>query len=88
VEIRHVPLIPTFKLYLINRTGALHGMYEVIERPIVPDDGEEIEALDVLGLGAALILHVKDDDPESPGTLYVESMQAWFESVWRHLCTP
>ncbi|QOV37430.1 winged helix-turn-helix transcriptional regulator [Streptomyces ferrugineus] len=84
VDIRWVPLTPTFKLYLFNRTEALHGMYKVVERPIVLDE-ETIPALDVVGLGAVLERHVKDDDPNSPGSVFVTERQEWFDSVWRHL---
>ncbi|MFD4524919.1 GntR family transcriptional regulator [Streptomyces sp. NPDC058470] len=82
VEIRHVPLAPTFKLYLLNKTEALHGPYEVIERTIELDDREEILALDVLGLGATLTYHRKTDDSESTGSVFVSSMQSWFDSIW------
>lgn len=85
VEVRRARLTPTFKLYLINRTEALHGLYEVIERPLVLDSGEEVTALDVLGLGATLTHHVKDGDPNSAGSVFVDSHQAWFESVWTWL---
>lgn len=85
VEIRRTPLTPTFKLYLFNGAEALHGPYEVIERKIELEPGEEITALDVLGLGATLTHHVKDDDPNASGTVFVESMQKWFDSAWDHL---
>ncbi|MFF8944575.1 winged helix-turn-helix domain-containing protein [Streptomyces sp. NPDC014864] len=82
VRIRHTPLTPAFKLYVINGVEVLFGPYEVIERPVVLDSGEEIRALDVLGLGATLTHHVRDADPNSPGSVFVTSMQAWFASVW------
>jgi DNA-binding transcriptional regulator YhcF (GntR family) len=85
VQIRHAPLTPTFKLYLFNGVEVLHGPYEVIERKIVLEPGEEITALDVLGLGATLTHHVKDQDPSSSGSVFVESMQKWFDSVWELL---
>ncbi|MER5911820.1 GntR family transcriptional regulator [Streptomyces sp. NPDC001982] len=85
LRIRHVPLVPTFKLYLLNGVEALHGMYEVIKRPMELDDGEVITALDVLGLGATLTHHVKDADLNSPGSVFVASMQSWYESVWNQL---
>lgn len=85
LEIRHVPLAPTFKLYIVNGTAALQGPYEVIERQILLDTDEEVTALDVLGLGATLTHHVKDDDPSSPGSVFVDSWQSWFESVWNRL---
>lgn len=85
VQIRHAPLTPAFKLYLFNGVEALHGLYEVIERQIVLDSGEEVTALDVLGFGATLTHHVKDGHANSPGTVFVESMQKWFDSVWNLL---
>ncbi|MEU6392884.1 GntR family transcriptional regulator [Streptomyces sp. NPDC046939] len=85
VEIRHVDLAPAFKLYLINGAQALHGPYEVLERPIVLSDKETVEALDVLGLGAMLTHYLKDDNPDSRGSVFVAAWQAWFDSVWEHL---
>ncbi|MGW3019598.1 GntR family transcriptional regulator [Streptomyces longwoodensis] len=86
VTFRRVRLTPTFKLYLLNGTEALFGPYEVVERRIRVQE-EEVTALDVLGLGATLTHHVKDDEPDSSGTVFVESMQAWFDSVWNGLAT-
>ncbi|MGA5211830.1 hypothetical protein [Streptomyces pseudogriseolus] len=86
VRIRQAPLTPTFKLYLFNAVEALHGMYEIIERPLELEDGEVVTALDVLGLGATLTRHVKDPaGAGAPGTVFVEGMQQWFDSVWNHL---
>ena len=85
LEIRHTPLTPTFKLYVINGVEVLHGVYTLIERAVVLDDGNKITALDVLGYGATLTHHVKDADPTSPGSVFVEGMMTWFESVWKHL---
>lgn len=87
LRIRHTPLTPAFKLYLFNTVEALHGMYEVVERPIELEAGEVITALDVLGLGATLTHHVKDREPTSPGSVFVDSMQQWFDSVWNLLST-
>ncbi|WP_405645592.1 winged helix-turn-helix domain-containing protein [Streptomyces sp. NBC_00019] len=85
VQIRHAPLVPAFKLYLLNGVEALHGMYEVVGRPMALDAGEVVDALDVLGLGATLTHHVKDADLNSPGSVFVDSMQSWFDSVWHLL---
>ncbi|MBL3668811.1 GntR family transcriptional regulator [Streptomyces sp. M2CJ-2] len=87
VRIRHAPLIPAFKLYLFNAVEVLHGMYEVVERPVELESGEMIMALDVQGLGATLTHHAKDEDPTSPGTVFVDSMRQWFDSVWELLST-
>ena len=75
-------LPPAFKVYLFNESEALFGPYVVDERPIVLDSGREIEALDVIGLGATLTHHIRDGDPNSPGSTFVDSMQSWFNSVW------
>jgi DNA-binding transcriptional regulator YhcF (GntR family) len=85
LEIRRTPLIPTFKVYLINGTEALHGLYDIIKRPVVLDNGDTVEALDVLGYGAALTHHLKDSEPTSPGSVFVHDMQKWFDSVWNLL---
>lgn len=86
VEIRQVPLVPTFKLYLRRGSEALFGPYEVIQRKIMLDDGTEVDALDVLGLGSTLTRHVNDEgDPNSTGSVFLESMQTWFDSVWEQL---
>jgi hypothetical protein len=85
LTIRRAPLTPTFKLYLLNGNEALHGPYEIVDRTVVLDTLEEVQALDVLGLGATLTHHVKDTDPNSLGSVFVDSMQAWFDSVWDRL---
>ncbi|MGW0824908.1 GntR family transcriptional regulator [Streptomyces sp. NPDC002845] len=85
IEIRHAPLTPLFKLYLLNGTEALFGPYEVIERTIELADRTVVEANDVLGFGAKLTHHVSDADPKSPGSAFVESMQTWFDSIWERL---
>jgi DNA-binding transcriptional regulator YhcF (GntR family) len=54
VEVRSLPLVPVFKLYLRRGAEALFGPYKVVERSILLDDGTEMEALDVLGLGSTL----------------------------------
>lgn len=87
LEIRRTPLTPMFKFYLINGTEVLHGLYDFIERPIVMENGDVVEALDVLGYGAALTHYLKDSDPTSPGSVFVHDMQKWFDSVWGLLAT-
>ncbi|MFE5142746.1 GntR family transcriptional regulator [Streptomyces fagopyri] len=86
VEVRHVPLTPAFKLYLRPGAEALFGPYEVVERSILMDDETEVDAIDVLGLGSTLTRHVNDEgDPDSSGSVFVESMCAWFDSCWNLL---
>lgn len=86
VEVRSIPLVPAFKLYLRPGAEALFGPYEVVERSILLDDGTEMDALDVLGLGSTLIRHVNDEgDPNSTGSVFIEAMQAWFDACWERL---
>ncbi|WP_330289146.1 GntR family transcriptional regulator [Streptomyces sp. NBC_00576] len=85
LHIRHVEIAPTWKLYLINEVEALQGLYVPIKRPIVMDTGEEIPALDVLGLGAPLAHFVKDDDPTSQGSRFIQDAQRWFDAMWDHV---
>lgn len=85
IDIRHTPLAPAFKLYVVNGVELLHGMYNVIERQIPLPDGEVVAALDVLGLSATLTHHVKGEDPYSHGSVFVDNMRVWFESVWERL---
>ena len=86
LQIRRIRMSPQFKLYLLNGTEALFGPYTVCERAIMMEDGEVIEeVLDVQGLGANLIRHVKDAELHSQGTLFVTDMQEWFDSAWEHL---
>ncbi|MGW6959677.1 winged helix-turn-helix domain-containing protein [Streptomyces chartreusis] len=86
VSVRYAPVTPAFKLYLFHGTEALHGMYKVVERPIVLDEGT-IPAIDVIGFGAVLEHYVADDDPDSPGSVFVSERQTWFDSVWKYLAT-
>jgi hypothetical protein len=85
LEVRHTLLTPVFKLYLLSGTEALFAPYEVVQRHVCLDDGNEIEAIDVLGLGAPLTRHISDGDPDSQGSVFVASMQSWFDSVWNLL---
>jgi DNA-binding Lrp family transcriptional regulator len=85
VQVRTVRFTPTFKLYLLNEAQALHGLYVPVERAMRFDDGQEAEALDVLGLGATLFHYAKDQDPDSQGSLFVDSAQLWFDENWKML---
>lgn len=81
-ELRRIMAAPLFKTYLFNKREALHGLYGVYERPIELGDGRETTTVDVFGLGANLTHHVKDDDPSSPGTVFVSGVQSWFDGLW------
>ncbi|MFR0353449.1 winged helix-turn-helix domain-containing protein [Streptomyces sediminimaris] len=83
-EVRRIRLVPPFKLYLVNEVAALLGPYKIFKRPILLG-GEQIEATDVFGRDAGLTHHVKDDDPHSQETVFVEQWRAWFDSAWDFL---
>ncbi|MGW7540989.1 winged helix-turn-helix domain-containing protein [Streptomyces sp. NPDC054770] len=87
LEIRHTGFTPTFKLYVINHVEVLHGFYEPILRTVILEDGAEVEAVDVLGLGVTLTHHVRDADPDSAGSAFVDNATRWFESVWNLLAS-
>ena len=84
-DVRRLDIAPTWKLYLINRVEALHGLYVPIQRPVVLDTGKEIPAHDVLGLGTQLTHFVKDADPGSRESLFVAGAQEWFDAMWEQL---
>lgn len=85
IEIRHAPLTPICKLYLLNGTDALLAPYQVIEREILLDTGETVPAYDALGFGAPFTHNIKDSDPDSPATVFVNGWQVWFDSIWNHV---
>lgn len=86
VQIRRALLVPSFKLYVLNRTEALYGPYTTFWRTIVLDDGREVhDVLDVEGMRAGLMHHVGGAGPRPPGTGFVEVMQEWFDSTWEKL---
>jgi hypothetical protein len=85
LEVRRARMAPSHKLYLLNRAEALLAPYEVVERDIRLVSGEVVPALDVLGFGASLTHHVKDENRASPGSVFVDSWQDWFNSVWEHI---
>lgn len=86
LHVRHTTLTPTFKVYLLNGTEALFGLYRPIERRILLDHDDAVEVADVLGLDASLIHLQMADDQQPAGALFVEDAQSWFDSVW-HLFT-
>jgi DNA-binding transcriptional regulator YhcF (GntR family) len=83
LEIRHVPLVPTVKLYLLNGTEVLWGPYNVVERRIhLEEAGVTVDALDVLGVGGDLQHLVTGDAENTQAAGSVASWQSWFDSVW------
>ncbi|MFE2216801.1 GntR family transcriptional regulator [Streptomyces canus] len=89
VLVREVPLVPTHKLYLRRGVEGLIGPYKIVERRILMDDDTEIDAWDVLGLGATLIRLANDEgDPNAVGSVFMQSWQDWFDSCWHRYDLP
>ncbi|GGP35027.1 winged helix-turn-helix domain-containing protein [Streptomyces melanogenes] len=82
VAVRYTRSRPQFKLYLVNRTEALHALYRSERRPITLHGGETVDAVDILGMQATLIHYEKGADPESHGSLFVRESQRWFDEEW------
>ncbi|MFJ8926177.1 GntR family transcriptional regulator [Streptomyces sp. NPDC102364] len=85
VEVHHVPWTPQFKLYILNETDVLFGLYEVHRYGISVGEGPKVDSLDVLGLAATMLHFRESRDPESRDSLMATSLKDWFESGWEHL---
>ncbi|MDI9887194.1 winged helix-turn-helix domain-containing protein [Streptomyces sp. HNM0645] len=82
VQVAQVPHYPTGKLYLLNGEEALHGFYDLVDRDVRLEDGQEIRITDVIGLGATLFHYAKDEDAASEGSRFVSASQRMFNSYW------
>ncbi|WP_308312965.1 winged helix-turn-helix domain-containing protein [Streptomyces sp. ISL-1] len=85
VEVRLVKFSPQFKLYILNRRLALHGLYPPEEGTIsLPPDGEEVQILDAYGTGATLFPFraAADSPPQQAGI--VHAFQDYFDRTWEN----
>ncbi|WHM38040.1 winged helix-turn-helix domain-containing protein [Streptomyces sp. BPTC-684] len=82
VTVRYTRARPQFKLYLVNRTEALHALYRSERRVITLHAGGEVDAVDILGMQATLIHYETGPDPGSHGSLFVRESQRWFDEEW------
>ncbi|MFF5519255.1 GntR family transcriptional regulator [Streptomyces coeruleorubidus] len=83
LEVKRVPLTPTFKLYVLNEQHVLYGMYLPERTDITLDDEEEtqVEAVDVLGAFSKLhYFHSRSVDPREVALF--EEKRDWFQSAW------
>lgn len=88
VDIRSVALTPTHKLYLLNRSEALTGYYQVVARTVEFED-EELEIYDVLGLSSKVFRASSDKDArDEQEAAFVLESQRWFESLWSTIAQP
>lgn len=83
--VKRVPLVPMFKTYLLNETEAFQAMYNLAQRRIPLGDAEEVEAIDILSVGATGTYFDKGDDAHDAQATWVDKQQAWFDSLWEHL---
>ena len=82
-EVRLHPLVPLFRLYVLNGAETLFGFYPVEER-VADVEGQERAVLDLVADDESL-LHSSGDDPESASARHVAQARRWFDSVWTSL---
>lgn len=86
-EVRVMPTVPMFKVYLLNATEVFFGYYPVVEHE-VPLDGEPTKMWDLMGKDTILMNHSMDADPDSMESHQVKQAALWFESVWATVARP
>ncbi|WP_406455886.1 winged helix-turn-helix domain-containing protein [Streptomyces sp. NBC_01622] len=86
-EVKRVPLVPVSKLFLLNGTEAFQTMYKLARRRIALGGTEEVEAIDILSVGATGTYFDKTDDEDDAQAAWVKDQQDWFDSLWEHLAT-
>ncbi|WP_020140178.1 winged helix-turn-helix domain-containing protein [Streptomyces sp. 351MFTsu5.1] len=83
VQIRYVDFTPQYKVYLVDGSAALWAPYVPVRRSVYLEaQDKDVEAIDVLGVGAPLAYDVKDDNPQSPASEKVDNLRKWFEGNW------
>lgn len=86
-ELRACPVVPLFKLYVINQAEVFFGYYPVQEHA-VKLDGETTPMWDLMGKDAVLFHHTADVDDESIASQYVRQSCMWFDSIWDSVARP
>lgn len=80
-EVRALPVVPLFKLYILNGSETFFGYYAVREH-VVALDGDDVPIWDLMGKDATLFHHVVDGDEDSMSSQFVQQSTMWFESLW------
>lgn len=80
-DVRVHRVVPTFKLYIINRDQVFFGFYPVVKHA-VRINGESHELYDVMGRDVVLFHYATTKDPSSMASQYVVQAREWFDSVW------
>jgi DNA-binding transcriptional regulator YhcF (GntR family) len=76
LRIHRVKLTPAFKLYVINGSTILHGLYHPVRAPIEFEDGTVVEdAVDVKGVGVSL-------EQYRAGGEEFDRHREWFKDHW------
>ncbi|XUL90372.1 winged helix-turn-helix domain-containing protein [Streptomyces galilaeus] len=86
-EVRRVPVTPMFKLFLLNETESFQAMYKLARRRIPLGGTEDVDAIDILSVGATGTYFDKGDGVDDAQAAWVENQQDWFDSLWDHLAT-
>ncbi|MFC7221309.1 GntR family transcriptional regulator [Streptomyces polyrhachis] len=82
VEFRTIPMTPTHKLYLLNRSEALIGFYSVLPSTVM-DRAGEMEIYDVMGIDTKLLrFSTLDSTATEQDTAMIAESQRWFDSLW------
>jgi len=87
VELRTHQLAPLFKAFILNREDLFIGFYPVVRRQVKLHN-EPHDVYDLMGKDVTLFHHATSDDTTTTGSLYVEQMQAWFETIWTTVAQP
>lgn len=80
-EIRACPIVPLFKLYLINDAEVFFGYYPVQEHTVTLD-GSPTAIWDLMGKDTILFHHSADADDDTLASQYVRQSRMWFDSLW------
>ncbi|MGW3105942.1 winged helix-turn-helix domain-containing protein [Streptomyces sp. NPDC001100] len=86
-EVRRVPVAPMFKLYLLNERETFQTMYKLAQRRIPLGGTKEVDAIDILSVGATGTYVDKGDGADDAQAAWVQDQQDWFDSLWEHLAT-
>ncbi|WP_427920599.1 winged helix-turn-helix domain-containing protein [Streptomyces sp. cg40] len=86
-EVRRVPVAPMFKLFLLNETESFQAMYKLARRRILLGGMEEVDAIDILSVGATGTYFDKGDEVDDAQAAWVKNQQDWFDSLWEYLAT-
>jgi DNA-binding transcriptional regulator YhcF (GntR family) len=85
--VRRVRVAPMFKLFLLNETECFQAMYKLVRRRIPLSGTEEVEAIDILSVGATGTYFDKGDGVDDAQAAWVKDQQDWFDSLWEYHAT-